>query len=1151
MNGNQEIYNKIAEALLIDYTSVYYVNAVTNEYVWYSADNDYHSLCIEQSGRDFFVNLVRDAEKVIYKEDLHIFTRDITKEKLLAQMERGGMQNIEYRLMIEGKPVYHTLRLIRGPRQGDDYFILGVLNIDEEVRRRQNEETLEKERHIYNQITESLAEHYDTLYYVDTETNDYFEVSSSDVYKSMEIKPIGSDFFSESEKNLKKFIHPDDKKRILPLFTKKGILNNLKNTHTFTLTYRLVIMGKVMNVRCSQIWASDRRHIIICIENINDEVSAQHELIESRRKSITYGQIAESLASHYDVIYYIDSVNGDYVEFTANSIYGSLEVKEEGNDFFSEAPRNIEQIVFPDDKDRMHTVIDKDYLISALEDKKQFAADYRLVIDGKTRYTRMTVTWAGDKVHLIIGVENIDEEIKREKEQIKALNQANELARRDELTGTRNKTAYHELEQSIQHNIESGIEVSDFAIIVCDINGLKEVNDTKGHKAGDEYIRSASRLICRVFSHSPVFRIGGDEFAVYISGDAFSNREVLLDELHTHVLENIKKHEGAIIAAGMASFDPDADIKIGDVFNRADTRMYENKKRLKELAQSKKNNGELDDLLIPITDDRLKMLDNLFEAFNNIAGGAYIFVCDMKYDYSRWSKSAVVYFDMPGEYMYNAGVQWGEHIHPDDRDTYLKNNELLFMGSLKNHDMQYRVRKSNGDYDVCTCRGVVMRDKDNLPDFFCGTIRNHSILGELDTLTGLRNQYGFFEDIQTALIAKKTVHIILIGISRFSEINEIYGYSFGNQILQRFGRFLFQKIGNDGAAYRLDGTKFAIISPTRTLDESKRRYSRLRALWRSGTPIENRSVILDLNAGFLTVDNFNVDHRTVYACLNYAYSESKLKRHGDLVEFRNDIGDDNKHRLEKLHAIRASIMQEYKGFYLLYQPVVDSHTEKLIGAEALLRWRSDEYGMVPPDHFIPLLEKDPLFPELGEWIIKKALSDAKKIIEAHPDFMINVNLSYTQLEKPDFVDMVLRQLEQSGYAPEHLCFEITERCRLLDMDLLKNITVNLRGRGVKIALDDFGTGFSSIGIVKNLPFDFIKIDRSFVRSIEEDNKERELIKSIAVVASTFGAEVCIEGIETEGMRDILQSYNVHSFQGYYYAKPLPFEEFIKWNEDRN
>ena len=274
--------------------------------------------------------------------------------------------------------------------------------------------------------------------------------------------------------------------------------------------------------------------------------------------------------------------------------------------------------------------------------------------------------------------------------------------------------------------------------------------------------------------------------------------------------------------------------------------------------------------------------------------------------------------------------------------------------------------------------------------------------------------------------------------------------------------------------------------------------------------------------------------------------ESKSRNQGDLVLFHNDYGDDNKQRLEKIHAIRASIMHGYKGFYLLYQPVVDAQTEQIIGAEALLRWKSDAYGVVPPDQFIPLIEADPLFPELGEWIIREAVYAAKKILKKNPDFVININLSYTQLEKPDFVDMVFRILEEMEYPPEHLCFEVTERCRLLDIDLLKNVIANLKSRGILVVLDDFGTGFSSVSIVKDLPFDIIKIDRGFVTRVEEDEVERELIKYFAGLASLFGAKVCVEGVETAGMRDILQKYHVESFQGYYYAKPLELEEMVKF-----
>ena len=161
--------------------------------------------------------------------------------------------------------------------------------------------------------------------------------------------------------------------------------------------------------------------------------------------------------------------------------------------------------------------------------------------------------------------------------------------------------------------------------------------------------------------------------------------------------------------------------------------------------------------------------------------------------------------------------------------------------------------------------------------------------------------------------------------------------------------------------------------------------------------------------------------------------------------------------------------------------------------------------------------------------------------------VINVNLSYTQLEKPDFVDMVIRILNELEYPPEHLCLEVTERCRLLDMELLKNVVANLKSKGILIALDDFGTGFSSIGILKEIPVNIIKIDRSFVRMIEENDVDRKIVRSIADLASVFSAKVCVEGIETEGMRDILKSYHVESFQGYYYAKPLMLDQFLAYD----
>ncbi|MBR4554836.1 MAG: EAL domain-containing protein [Ruminococcus sp.] len=1135
--NNDAVFTRIAVALLTDYTSVYYVNVVTNEYQWYSASAEFHSLQLEQGGKDFFADMVRDAARVVFEEDRHIFIEDMQKDKLLSQMKNGITKNIEYRLMIDGRPVYHSLRIIRSDGDEGGYIILGVKNIDKIKRRQQEAEIAEQEREIYNQIAGSLAEHYNTIYYIDMQTNEFFEYSSNDLYKRLHVPQKGSDFFAECKRNIPRIVHPDDRDMVARLHVKEVMLENLRGSKSYSAVYRIRAEESIFYVRLIQMWVDDGRHAVVCIEDIDEE-------IKSREKTKTYSLIAESLAAHYDVIYYIDLSSGEYMEYTSNSIFGSLEMQLTGLDFFGDVKVNIAKIIHPDDRQRLETVMEKDYLITALEDKKQVSIDYRMIVDGKPQFTRLTGMWSSDKIHLIIGVENINEAVKKQKEQIKALNQANELARRDELTGTRNKNAYHELESSVEQAIASGEEEVSFAVVVCDINNLKLINDTYGHRAGDDYIKTACSMICNVFSHSPVFRVGGDEFVVFLTGRDLSDRKKLLSDLRMQVIENLKKKEGPVVAVGCSVFDQRFDSAVSEVFERADGQMYEEKSRLKEMEAEADQPVHVGKVEIP--QEVISKLDSLFEAFSLVSDESYVFLCNMRYDYSRWSRTAVDSFGLPSEYMYEAGSIWEEHIHPDDRETYRRGISEIFSGRSAGHDMQYRAMKINGEYTVCTCRGIVLRDEKGEPEYFCGSISDHGQHSNIDTLTGLRNQYGFFEDLQAKMLRNIPMRISMVGISKFSEINEIYGYHFGNRVLQSFGRYLFEYVGNLGSVYRLDGTKFAVISCTQTPQAMLERYDSMREYFRGMFTVGGRSLILDLNAGLLAVDNFLIDYQTVYACLNFAYGESKLRRQGDMVEFYNDLNDENKRRIEKLHAIRASIMRQFSGFYLMYQPVVDADTEMLIGAEALLRWKDTEYGTVPPDQFIPMIERDPLFPDLGQWILRTAVNDAKKILGEHPDFIINVNLSYTQLEKPDFVDMVFSTLEEADFSPKNLCLEITERCRLLNIELLRNIIVALRSRGVKIALDDFGTGFSSVGLVKDLPFDTIKIDRSFVQKIENDDRERELIKSFASVASTFGAEVCVEGIESAGMISILKNYSVHSFQGYYYAKPLALGDFMEW-----
>lgn len=304
--------------------------------------------------------------------------------------------------------------------------------------------------------------------------------------------------------------------------------------------------------------------------------------LEDQKKHITYSRIAESLASNYDVIYYVSIEDSSYVCYETNNIFGQLEMQMSGDDFFAESQRRIPEVIHKSDRELVMEFIDRDHLISALKAHKRNSIDYRIMVGNKARYTRMTVRKTSDGTHFIIGVENIDAEVRREKQQLKALNTEKELARRDELTGIKNKTAYKELETSVQSNIDNGVDYLPFAIVVCDANDLKRINDSEGHVAGDEYIKESAKLLCDLFAHSPVFRVGGDEFVVFLRGGDYSKREELMKRLRDQVLENQHSGSGPILASGMAEYNRETDEMVSEVFDRADKEMYKDKQCLKD-----------------------------------------------------------------------------------------------------------------------------------------------------------------------------------------------------------------------------------------------------------------------------------------------------------------------------------------------------------------------------------------------------------------------------------------------------------------------------------------------------------------------------------------------------------------------------------------
>lgn len=535
--------------------------------------------------------------------------------------------------------------------------------------------------------------------------------------------------------------------------------------------------------------------------------------------------------------------------------------------------------------------------------------------------------------------------------------------------------------------------------------------------------------------------------------------------------------------------------------------------------------------------------EKMFETYATASKSRYLFMRNMKTKRSRWSPNAVEFFGLPGEYMDDAYHTFLEHIHPEDKERFQSEMDRVYNGLQDGHDMEYRAKSSDGSYVVCRCKGKMIRGEDGEPAYFAGVISNHGIIDNIDPTTNLYNLYEFMHALQLLREKKKEAMVLMIGIKHFSDINDVYGYPFGNAVLKEFAAQLLAICRRKGMVYRMDGAKFAVCAEGLCREEMLALYSLIQDIAKKNIFIDQNHVTLVICGGAVAIKDFNIDENSVYSGARFALERSKNERHGELIFFENEALRDNKRNLELLDALRKSVLNKCEDFYLCYQPVVNATNGNIVGMEALVRWNREPFGEVSPGVFIPLLENDVLFFELGNWILKEAMTEGKKIVDENPGFILNVNLSYTQLERSEFRNCLIRLLNETGFPPQNLCLELTERCRLLNMSFLHNEVVFLKSYKIKIALDDFGTGFSSLNLLRELPVDLIKIDRGFISEIETNRADQAIVKSVLDCAQSLEIPVCVEGIENKRLESYMNHYPASSYQGYLYSRPVRMEQF--------
>lgn len=536
------------------------------------------------------------------------------------------------------------------------------------------------------------------------------------------------------------------------------------------------------------------------------------------------------------------------------------------------------------------------------------------------------------------------------------------------------------------------------------------------------------------------------------------------------------------------------------------------------------------------------LAEKIFEGFAQNAKRRYMYLCNMDTNFVQWSKNAVEYFGLPGEYFEEQGNIWEGLIHPDDRERYRKSIREVFLREVKQYSVDYRVKNKKGEYFLCTCSGVIIDGHGEEPDLLLGDVENHGIMDNVDAITNLYNIREFWNSMEQLHQEECEIIELLIGLNNFSEINSVYGFGFGDAVLKEVGTKLHELIGSNGMLYRMDGVRFSCCFKGKNVEQIQHLYKKIQNELRTNMIVQGNRISIGVSGGMLCFPS-STDIYSVQSGITYALEKSKYEKNGELVLMESGVGESKKKNLEMYTAIRNSILDDFNGYYLYYQPLLNAATEELIGAEALLRWRGEPYGEVPPGKFIPWLENDPYFFELGNWILERAMTQAMELLEKYPDFILNVNTTYTQIGRSDFREAVRNILEKTGFPPQNLCLELTERCRHLDRDYLCQEANYFNSLGIKLAIDDFGTGYSSLDILFDFKVDTLKFDRTFTMDIEYDKVKQSVIRTMSELAQDLDVHICLEGIETREMIDFMKKYPIYSYQGYYFSKPISMEAF--------